>query len=178
MSVPLDELERLLAYQIGAAAGIAAHVGTALSHVKPHGALSNMAEEDPALASAIVRATKAVDPGLAIMAMSGLALEQAARDAGLTVIREAFIDRAYQPSGHLVPRNQPGAVIHDAAQAADRAVQMIAQQCVFTAEGTPVPTAIDSLCVHGDTDGAVAIAQQVRDRLVAAGHTIAAHEGA
>lgn len=164
-----DEIERFLAYQIGAAQAVAAYAGHRITYVKVHGALSNMAMEDPAGARAIARAIKAVDPALRFLAIAGTALQHAGEEAGLAVVREIYADRAYTDAGHLVSRALPGAVLHDAEEAADRVSAMVREGAVIAQSGKRVPVGIDSICVHGDTPGAVAMARAVRAKLEAAG---------
>lgn len=169
MSQTTAEIERLVAYQIGAAQALCAQAGHRLTHVKPHGALSNIAMADAGVARAIARATKAVDPALVFLAVAGTALEQAGNAEGLTTRREIFADRGYTDDGHLAPRTQEGAVLHDADAAAERAAAMIAEGAVFALSGKKVPVAVDSICVHGDSPGAVAMARAVRAALERAG---------
>ncbi len=168
------EIERLVAYQLGAAMGIAALAGHRITHVKPHGSLGNRATEDVGAADAIVRATKSVDPGLAILAIAGTEIERAAERGNMKAVREIFADRAYTKAGNLVPRSQPGAVIHDAKAASERIIAMLQAGAIIAVDGTKVPVGIDSICVHGDTPGAVAMAKAVRQALIGAGYTLRA----
>lgn len=163
------EIERLVAYQIGAAAALAAYAGHRLTHVKPHGALSNMATEEEDIARAIARATKAVDPRLVFLAIARTKLERAGEAESLVTAREIYADRAYGDDALLLPRSQRGAVLHEPAMIADRVLAMLKEGAVIAASGKRFPTGIDSVCVHGDTPNAVAIAQAVRRRLVDAG---------
>ena len=163
------EIERLVAYQIGAAQALAAQAGHRLTHVKPHGALSNIAMADADVARAIAHATRAVDPALVFLAIAGTELERAGEAEGLTTIQEVFADRGYTDDGHLAPRAMEGAVLHDAAAAADRAAAMVADGAIVTMSGKLVAVGIGSICVHGDTPGAVAMARAVRAALEAAG---------
>jgi UPF0271 protein len=165
----LGEVERLVAYQIGAAQAMAAYAGHRLSYVKIHGALSNMAMEKLDIAQAIARAIKAVDPQLAFLAIASTPLEKAGRELGLTVAAEIFADRAYTDDGLLVSRALEGAVLHDADFAASRVATMIAEGNVIALSGKRVPVEIDSICVHGDNPSAVAMARAVRAKLEAAG---------
>jgi UPF0271 protein len=169
MALTAGEIERLVAYQIGAAMALAAQAGHRLTHVKPHGALSNIAMSDAAVARAIARATKAVDPRLVFLAIAGTELERAGTVEGLATVQEIYADRGYTDEGHLAPRGMPGAVLHDAAAAADRAAAMIEEGAVVTLGGRRVPVGIGSICVHGDTPGAVAMARAVRASLEKAG---------
>jgi len=168
------EIERLVAYQLGAAMGIAALAGHRITHVKAHGSLGNRATEDAAAADAIARATKSVDPRLAILAIAGTEIERAAERCNMKAVREIFADRAYTKAGNLVPRSQPGAVIHDAKAASERIIAMLQAGAIIAVDGTKVPVGIDSICVHGDTPGAVAMARAVRQALIGAGYTLRA----
>lgn len=163
------EIERLVAYQIGAAQALAAYAGHRLTHVKAHGALSNIAMDEPSVARAIARAIKAVDPTLRFLAIAGTALETEGEAAGLAVVREIYADRGYTDAGLLAPRGQPGAVLHDADEAAARVVAMVSEGAVFALSGRRIPVGIDSICVHGDTPGAVAMAGAVRQALERSG---------
>ncbi len=173
MALSPAELEAAVLYQIGALAGFARASGVPLVHVKPHGALYNVAARDQAVAEAIVRAVAAFDPGLIVVTLPNSALLYAARAAGLRVAREGFADRAYREDGSLVPRTEPGAVIHDPAQATARAIRMVMQGEVEAITGKIVPLHIDTLCIHGDTPDAVAIATTLRAALEAEGAVIA-----
>ena len=163
------EIERLIAYQLGAAMAVAALAGHRITHVKAHGALANLAADDRGVADAVVRAVKAVDPALTVLAIAGTEIERAANGHGMRAAREIFADRAYTPLGRLVPRKEPGAVIHDPDAAAARVVRMLETGAVIAVDGTKVPVGIDSICVHGDTPGAVALAGAVRAAVTRAG---------
>jgi UPF0271 protein len=163
------EIELLVAYQIGAAQALAAYAGHRLTHVKVHGALSNIAMENEATARAIARATKAVDSKLVFLAIAGTALERAGEQENLAVAREIFADRAYTDEGLLVSRSIEGAVIHDVNFAAERVLAMVSENAVISETGKRTPVAIDSICVHGDTPDAVHMAKTVREKLEAAG---------
>jgi len=167
------EIARMVAAQIGALAGVAALSGTALRYVKPHGALSNLAAENRAVADAIADAVAAQPGGLALLAISGTAMEHAGHAAGLPTYAEIFADRAYLPNGQLVPRSQPGAVIHDAGAAAARLLRFLDSGRMEVIGGDPIPLVAQSICVHGDSPGALQMATQVRAALVAAGVTVA-----
>lgn len=169
-----DEIGRMVAAQVGALAGVAALAGVRLAYVKPHGALANLAADSVPVAQAIAAAVAALPGGLAVLAISGTALEQAAREAGLAVCSEIFADRGYLPNGRLVPRGQPGAMIEDPAAAADRLMGFLDSGLMPVAGGgAPIPLAAHSICVHGDSPHAVAMARSLRDRLTAAGLRIA-----
>lgn len=163
------EIGRMVAAQVGALQGVAALAGARVGYVKPHGALANLAADDPAVAQAIAAAVAALPGGLAVLAISGTELEQAARAAGLVTYSEVFADRAYLPNGRLVPRSRPDAMLHDPAAAADRIVYLLDSGRMPVVGGDPIPLAAQSVCVHGDGPGAVAMAQAVRDRLVRQG---------
>ncbi|MBM3567682.1 MAG: LamB/YcsF family protein [Alphaproteobacteria bacterium] len=166
------EIEAMIAYQVGALQATAALAGHRVSHVKAHGALSNMACLERELALAIGRGIKAVDPKLLFVVMPGTELEKAGESLGLPMAREIFADRTYGEDGNLTPRKQPGAVIHDAALAARRAVAMVREGAVTSTSGKRLPMAIDTICVHSDTPDAVAMARAVRQALEAAGIAI------
>jgi UPF0271 protein len=174
LPVAPQEVEDLVAYQVGALAGIAAGQGVSLTHVKPHGALYNMAARDRALAAAIVRGIRAVDASLVVFGLSGSELVSAARAAGLRAASEAFCDRAYQASGALASREIAGAVIANADAVARRAIAMVLEQHVVALEGTTVALEVDTLCVHSDTPGAGQLASGVRRALESAGIAVAA----
>lgn len=167
------EVERTVAVQIGTLAGIAALEGARLTHVKAHGALANLAAREDDVADAIARATAAIDDALVLLAIAGTALERAAGRAGLPVAREGFADRAYTEDGHLAPRSEPGAVLEDADHAADRAVGMAEGRGLPLLNGEWRPQQVDSVCVHGDTPGAVVMARRTRTALEEAGFEIA-----
>ncbi len=152
------EIERLVAYQIGAAQALSAYAGHPITYVKVHGALGNLSESNEEVAGAIMRAIKAVDPDLTCLAIALSAQERAAHDAGLQVRSEIYADRAYTDEGLLVSRKLPGAVLHDAAEAAARIVRMVRAGAIETITGKALPAVFDSICVHSDSPGAVAIA--------------------
>lgn len=168
------EVEDLVAYQIGALAAIAAVQGMRLSHVKPHGALYNMAARDPDLADAIARAIAAVDRSLLLFGLPGSRSLDAARRHGVRAISEAFADRAYRSDGSLVPRSEPGAVIDDAQQVVERAVAIARERMVVATDGTRVPLDVETICVHGDTPGAAELASRIRKALIDVGIQVAA----
>jgi UPF0271 protein len=159
----------LVVYQIGALAAVAATHGLRLQHVKPHGALYNMAVRDAVFADAIARATAAVDPALILFGLPGSELIAAGQRAGLRTAREGFADRAYQHDGTLVPRHQPGAVIEDPEMVVRRAVAMARERAVTAIDGTQIALEVDTICVHGDTPGAARLASRVRGALTDAG---------
>lgn len=173
--VPMTAAEagRMVAAQIGALQAMAAVAGTRVAYVKPHGALANLAADDRPVADALAQAIRAISPDLAVLAISGTELETAARNAGLDTFCEIFADRAYLPTGRLVPRDRPGAMIADADEAADRLLAFLDSGRMPVIGGGPITLAAQSVCVHGDSPGAVTMARTVRDRLTAAGVTIA-----
>ncbi len=173
IDVPPAEIDTLVRGQVEALRVIAAAERVAVRHVKPHGALYNMAARDRSLADAVARAVAACDPGLALVALSGSALVEAGRDAGLAIVPEVFADRAYDATGALVSRTLPGAVIHDPALAVARAVGMVRDGAVAAIDGPRVPLTAGTICIHGDTPGADAIARQLREGLEAAGVVVA-----
>jgi UPF0271 protein len=168
------EVEDFVAYQIGALAGIAAAQNVRLTHVKPHGALYNMAVRDDELADAIARATASVDRSLMLFGLPGSKSLEAARRHGLRGVSEAFADRAYRADGTLVPRSESGAVIHDADTVVARAVMIARDRVVAAADGTRVPLEAETICVHGDTRGAAMLAARIRRALGDAGIEIKA----
>lgn len=164
-----SDVEKQIVYQIGALAALAHAAGGRLGHVKPHGSLGNLAHEDIDLARAVALAVKSVDPSYILVVMPGLALEKAGEELGLRMAREIYADRAYADTGNLVSRKLAGAVIHDAAEAAERVLRMVEDRELVTVTGKRLPLSVDTVCVHGDTPGAVAMAREVRARLEAAG---------
>ena len=159
------ELEACVLYQIGALAAMAAAEGARLGHVKPHGALSNMACADAAMAATVAQAVKAFDRDLILLAPARSALEHAGRAAGLRVACEVFADRSYQADGQLMPRAQAGAVLHHAADCVQHVQRMLDAGGIVSADGAHLPTPIHSICVHGDGPAAVATAQAVAQAL-------------
>jgi 5-oxoprolinase (ATP-hydrolysing) subunit A len=164
-----SEIENLIAYQIGALQAIATTVGHKVTHVKAHGALGNLANDEDEFAMALGRAIKAVDPTLVYVVMPGRPSVAAADKLGLPMLQEIFADRAYQDNGQLVMRGQPGAMIHDVEAAAERILRALQDNVMISVTGNKVPVKIDTVCVHGDTPTAVEMARQLRERLVAAG---------
>jgi UPF0271 protein len=169
----MTDLERMVAYQIGALQACAALGGHRATYVKAHGALANLANDEDDIALAIGRAIKGVDRGLVYMVMPGLATERAAGTLGLDSVREVYADRAYADSGDLASRKTPGAVLHDAGEAAERVLRMVGDQAIVTVTGQRLPARIETVCVHGDTPGAVAMARTVRRTLEANGVAVA-----
>ncbi len=159
------EIENDVLYQIGALAGIAHAHGGKLAHVKAHGALYNLAATKPDIARAIARGIARFDSNLVMLALAGSAMVAAARAEGLRIAREGFCDRAYNRDGTLRSRREAGAVIHDAQRAAEQALQIVREKTVTTPEGETLALEADTLCIHGDTPGAVEIARAVRGTL-------------
>jgi UPF0271 protein len=168
------DIGRMVVAQVGALAALARLAGTRVSFVKPHGALGNLAAADMTVANAIVSAVKALDPRLAILAISGTDLEHAARAQEVAVFSEVFADRAYLPNGQLVPRSQAGAVLHDAELAADRLLGFLKTGRMPVLGGDAIALRADSICVHGDSPEAAAMARLIRTRLQAEGVSVAA----
>lgn len=177
MHTSAQEIEDVIVYQVGALIGMATAQRVSVRHVKPHGALYNMAAKDEILASAIARAVAALDPALILVGPPRSQLIRAGERAGLQTASEVFADRAYRADGTLVSRSEPGAVIHDPDRVARRVVQMALQKTVDAIDGTVVPLEIETICVHGDTPGAAKLAERVRAALVAAGVTVTALRG-
>ncbi|WP_298261337.1 5-oxoprolinase subunit PxpA [uncultured Litoreibacter sp.] len=170
--MPTQDVGRMVAAQIGALQALSKMAGTQVSYVKPHGALANLASVDRDVADAIISAVATVDPALKVLAISGMQLEQSARDAGLPVFSEIFADRGYLSSGQLVPRGQDGAMIHDPDEASDRLLKFLETGLMPVIDGDPIPLDAHSICVHGDSDGAVAMARMIHQKLSAAGVSI------
>jgi UPF0271 protein len=177
IDVDPDELADDVLYQLAALDGIARAEGTGVSYVKPHGALYNAAVAHEGQARAVVDAVAAYGGGLPVLGLPGSALLRAAESAELPAVSEGFADRGYTAAGTLVPRREPGALVHDPAAVADRAVRMAVDGEVVAVDGTPVSLRVESICVHGDTPGAVELARTVRTALEAAGLAVAPFAG-
>jgi UPF0271 protein len=173
MDIAPADLTADVVYQIGALSGLAAAAGSKVRYVKPHGALYNRIAVDAVQGAAVIAALKAVDPTLVLMGLAGAPILDQARAAGLAVVAEAYADRAYTPAGHLVPRREAGAVLHDASLIAARMVRLATEGVVEAIDGSVIRIDAQSICVHGDSPGAVAIAREVRGRLEAAGIAVA-----
>ena len=169
MHVTPQEAEDFVLYQIAAVAGVAAAEGVKLQHVKPHGALFNMAVRDVELATAIARAVAAFDTSLILFGLPGSEILKAGRAAGLRVAAEVFADRAYEADGSLASRRKPGSVIHDATAVVVRAVRMVKDRTVVAIDGSVVLLEADTICVHGDTPGSDDLAAKIRVGLEDAG---------
>ncbi len=172
MVIPAPELEAMVIYQLGALAGMARAEGGTLTHVKPHGALNNMACEDIALARAVVRAVRQFDAELILLAPALSHLADAGKETGLRVALEVFADRAYDEAGNLAPRSQPGAVLHDPRDCVAHVQRMIEAGGLITTSGKVLPTPFHSICVHGDNAEAVEAAAAIRHALESRGHPI------
>jgi len=168
-----DEVEAMVVYQIGALQGIGAAEGHRVTHVKPHGALNNLACEDIELARCLARAVRAAGPELILLAPARSALVRAGREAGLAVIEEVFADRQYTDDGHLVPRSHPQAMVHGAEASVRHVMAMLDGAALVSIHGKRLPCAVGSICVHGDNAEAVATARALRAALQAAGYQLA-----
>lgn len=166
-----DEVARMVAAQVGALQAVASLAGTEVVYVKPHGALANLAARDRDVASAVAEAVGSVDGDLAVLAISGTELEDVARAAGLDVFSEVFADRGYLSNGQLVPRGEPGALLDDPHEAADRLLDFLDSGEMPVVDGSSIPLAVDSVCVHGDSPGAVRMTEVVRAALEDEGWT-------
>jgi UPF0271 protein len=174
MRVAPEEVEDLVLYQIGALAGIAHSEGVRLSHVKPHGALYNMAVKDRLLADAIARAVAAFERSLILFALPNSDLARAGEAAGLQVAVEGFADRAYEPDGSLTPRSRAGAVVHDVDAVVRRAVRLATAGVIVATDGSELTMTVDTICTHGDTPGAQALTKALRAGLERAGVKVGA----
>ncbi|MCM3225683.1 UPF0271 protein [Terribacillus saccharophilus] len=172
MKLSPKEIYNLVVYQVGAIQGAAKACGTYVQHVKPHGALYNMASKDSAIAEAIATAVYAVDPKLVLFGLAGSELVRAGEKAGLSVAQEVFADRTYQADGTLTPRSQANAMIHDVTVAVNRVIRMIQEGKVTAVDGTDIAIQADTICVHGDEPEALQFVQQLRERLQAEQITI------
>ena len=173
MDVPAETLVATVAYQVGAMRAATAVAGTTLRFVKPHGALYNRAAVDPAVAASVVEALGVAGDGtLALLCPAGSALAERAEAEGLPAFFEAFADRAYRPDGTLLSRSEPGSVLTDPDAVAQQALNLVTQGTVIAYDGSTVELNADSICVHGDTPGAVALARLVRNALEQAGLSV------
>ena len=174
LHVTPQEAEDFVLYQVAAVAGVAAAEGIRLQHVKPHGALFNMAARQRPLAAAIASAVAAFDRSLILFGLPGSELLTAGRTAGLRVAAEVFADRAYEPDGSLTPRSRPGSVLHEPAIVVARSLRMVKDRVVDAVDGTTVAVAADTICVHGDSPGADDLAARLRAGLEAGGVAVQA----
>ena len=169
LALPLADIERLVVEQVGELVRIAAEEGIGVGHVKPHGALYNLAATDAAVADTIARGVARVNPGLVLVALSGSASIDAGARAGLATASEVFSDRAYESDGSLSPRTLAGSLLTDSDAAAARLVRMIRDGIVISRQGTLLRVTATTACVHGDTPGSADFARRLRAGLVAAG---------
>ena len=169
MQVPLSTLANMVRYQVGAAQAMARAAGGDVRHLKLHGALSNMACKDFDMSLACYEAALEVAPDIIIMGLAATKMEDVARKLGCRWAGEIFADRAYNADGTLVDRRLPGAMIHDADEAAERMVQMVTEGAILAGDGQRLETRIDTICVHGDSAEAVAFSKSVREGLETAG---------
>jgi 5-oxoprolinase (ATP-hydrolysing) subunit A len=174
MSISPEEIYALVLYQVGALGAFCTAAGGRLAHVKAHGALYNMAAKDDALARAIARAVADFDRSLVLFGLAGSAQMRAGREAGLQVAGEVFADRTYQADGSLTPRNQPGSMITDVQQSLAQVEGMLARGKARALDGTEVPIAADTICIHGDQPGAAQFARELRGLLQRLGVEVAA----
>lgn len=171
MRLSSEEIRTDVLYQIGAVYAFARAAGLKLQHVKPHGQLNNMAVQDAGMASAVAQATASFDEELILISAGG-ELTVAGERAGLKVAHEVYADRAYTAAGTLVPRSRPGALIHDPAAAAERAVAMVRDGSVTATTGESLSVKVDTICLHADTGGASEIARRLRQELESAGISV------
>ncbi|WP_449538133.1 5-oxoprolinase subunit PxpA [Ferdinandcohnia sp. Marseille-Q9671] len=174
MAVSPSDVYDLVLYQIGALAAFCQVNHVTLSHVKPHGALYNMAAVDSTIADAIAKAIYTYDKTLLLYGLSGSKLIEAGEKYGIKTVSEVFADRTYQPNGTLTPRTQPNALIQNSDDAINQVLQMIKEQSVQTVTGEIIPIKADSICVHGDSSHALQFVKELRDALTNEGITIKA----
>jgi UPF0271 protein len=169
MALSPDEVKNYVIYQVGALEAFAKATKAKLQHVKPHGALYNMAVKDEKLAAAIAEAIAAVNPELIFVGLAGSQMIKAGQQVGLRVANEVFADRGYNSDGTLIMRGQPGAMIYDPEEAAARVIKMVAEGTITAADGQEIAICADTVCLHGDSPGAVEMARTIRMRLEEAG---------
>jgi 5-oxoprolinase (ATP-hydrolysing) subunit A len=169
MKMSAQEIYNLTIYQIGALSAIAKVCGTNVVHVKPHGALYNMAAKDKAIADAVAAAVADVNPALVLFGLAGSSLVKAGEEKGLQVAQEVFADRTYQPDGSLTPRSQSNAMIHDPDLAISRVIRMIREGKVEAVDGTDIEIKADTVCIHGDEPQALDFAVKLKQALNAEG---------
>ncbi|CAI8863622.1 5-oxoprolinase component A [Brevibacillus sp. IT-7CA2] len=174
MEISPEEAYDLVVYQIGALQAFVRAEGGFMHHVKPHGALYNMAATRPALAESIALAIYKVNPELVLYGLAGSELTRAGEKIGLATVHEVFADRTYQQDGTLTPRSQPNAMITDQQQSLQQVIRMVKEGLVLTQQGVDIPIQADSICIHGDGAHALEFAQSIREALAGAGITIAA----
>jgi UPF0271 protein len=169
----MPDIEAIVAYQIGALQGMAAAGGTAVTHVKPHGALNNMASERDDIAGAIAAAVHGVDPNLILVAVSGSSLFNAGTAIGLTMASEAYADRTYADDGNMTSRKFSNAMIREPAEAAEQVRRLVVDGIIVSTSGKEIPVNAQSICIHGDEPTGPAVAKAVREMLKAEGIEIA-----
>ncbi|ESU32233.1 hypothetical protein G3A_12275 [Bacillus sp. 17376] len=169
MKMSAEEIYNLTVYQIGALAAIAKSCGTKVEHVKPHGALYNMAAKDKAIADAVSRAVVDADPTLVLFGLAGSRLVKAGEEKGLQVAHEVFADRTYQTDGSLTPRSEKTAIIHDPGLAIKRVIRMVREGRIEAVDGTDIEIKADTICIHGDEPRALEFAVELREALQAEG---------
>lgn len=169
MELSPREVRNDLIYQVGALSAFAQIEGLSLQHVKPHGQLYNLTSKDEHMTRAICEAILALEKNLILVALSGSKMAEIASKSGLKIAREAFADRAYHKDGSLVSRKRQGSVIHDPERVAERVIRMVQEGKIQSIEGDLIDLEVDTICVHGDTPGAVQLAQTIRRKLQEAG---------
>lgn len=169
MTVAPKEVKAMVQYQIGALVAFCKANGTVLQHVKPHGAMYNMAGKDKALAMAICEGVCEVDPGLILLGQAGNEMQKAAEETGLKYAKEVFADRAYEEDGSLAARSKPGSMITDEEEAIQRVISMVKYHKVMAITGKEIEVEANSICVHGDGQKAVAFVKRIREALLAEG---------
>ncbi|WP_066172501.1 LamB/YcsF family protein [Bacillus marinisedimentorum] len=177
IAVSPDEVYNLVIYQIGALKGIAEAQNAAMNHVKPHGALYNMAARDSQLADAVASAVYDVDPALILYGLAGSKLIEYGKKRGLTTASEVFADRTYQADGSLTPRTSPDALINDSSEAIDRVIRMITEHRVAALTGEDIEINPDTVCIHGDSPKALEFAAKLKERLIAENIRVASVKG-
>jgi len=172
LNIGADELGNMIAYQLGAAEGVARSVGANIRHFKLHGALANMCAEDATLAKTCYSAALRVNPEIILMVLAETAQQAVVQELGANWAGEIFADRAYEDDATLVDRSKAGAVLHDADMAAERILNMLREDAIIAESGKRIPAKIDTICLHGDTPEAVEMARALRTKLSAAGVTL------
>jgi 5-oxoprolinase (ATP-hydrolysing) subunit A len=169
-----EEIYDIVLYQVSALGGFAKRQGRKLHHVKPHGALYNMAARIPGYAMAVASAVKDIDPSLILYGLSGSQLIKAGKEAGLRTCSEVFADRTYQDDGSLTPRSKPGAIIHEFERSVEQVMMMVRKGRVKTLNGDTIEIEAETICIHGDHEGSAVFAKELNKSLTAAGFTIKA----
>lgn len=172
MVLSKEEVKNIVIYQVGALDAFVRSMRGKLNHVKPHGALYNMAAKDPVLADAIAEAVTSLNKELILYGLAGSELERSAKKAGLAFCSEVFADRGYMEDGSLVPRSEPGAFIKDVDECASRIAQMVEHSKTVAASGKEIPIKAETICVHGDNEEALSFVKALKDKLELMGHTV------